>query len=113
MYLCKSLCLRKNTLGEWDLIAAINGLRNDLAHRLNSAGRDKKFVKLKNIYLKEAADYPGIEEVRNESDTIIVSNACAHCTGFLSTFLADAKQFRRMIHSIDRNINPTLPAFDL
>jgi len=32
--LARSLCLRKNMLGEWELIAAINALRNDLAHRL-------------------------------------------------------------------------------
>src|SRR5687767_14766676 len=30
MHLAQGLCLRKNTLGEWELIAAINALRNDL-----------------------------------------------------------------------------------
>lgn len=46
----KSLCLRKNKLGEWEMVAAINGLRNDLAHRLNSPDREKKLEKVKTVY---------------------------------------------------------------
>ena len=29
-FLARALCLRKNNLGEWEVIAAINSLRNDL-----------------------------------------------------------------------------------
>ena len=34
MLLGRSLCLRKHSLGEWDLLAAINTLRNEIAHKI-------------------------------------------------------------------------------
>lgn len=45
--IARSFCLRKNKFGEWDLIAAINALRNDFAHNLNSPGRDRKLAVVK------------------------------------------------------------------
>jgi hypothetical protein len=95
--LARSLCLRKNKFGEWDLIAAINSLRNDLAHKLNSPDRAKKLAVVKELYFREAAGYDRIDDMKNESDAVILFNACAHCAGFLATFEADSKAFRRMV----------------
>lgn len=111
--LARSLCLRKNKFGEWELIAAINALRNDLSHRLNSPEREKKLGVVKDLYFREATGFDRIEEVKKESDAVILFNACAHCAGFLATFEADSKSFRRMVHSLDRGMNPDLPEFKL
>ncbi len=111
--LARALCLRKNMLGEWDLISAINSLRNDLAHRLNSSERGKKLAKVKDLYFRETAGFARIEEVKKESDVVVLSNACAHSAGFLSTFLADSRGFRQMVHTLDRQLNPDLPPFEL
>src|SRR5262249_34301048 len=67
--IARSLCLRKNRFGEWDLLNAINSLRNDLAHRLNSQEREKKLAAVKDIYAREAGEvWEGIKG----SDALIV-----------------------------------------
>jgi len=113
LHIARSLCLRKNKLGEWDLVAAINGLRNDLAHRLDSPDREKKLEKVKNVYFREAADFGRIEAIRKQTDHEIVFAACAHCAGFLATCAEDLKHLRHTIHALDRGMNPDLPAFEL
>lgn len=113
MLLCRAFCLRKNRLGEWELVAALNTLRNDLAHRLSSEERARKVQRVKDIYFREAAGYEGIEEVKKEDDAVVVMNACAHCEGFLRSFEADAASLRRFIHTMDRSLNPDLPEFEL
>ena len=111
--LARSLCLRKNKLGEWDLIAAINALRNDLAHKLNSLDRANKLAALKEIYFRESAGFDRIDEIKKESDATILFSACAHCAGFLASFESDSKAFRAMVHLMDRGINPDLQDFEL
>lgn len=113
LHLCRALCLRKSNLGEWDLMAAINALRNELAHRLSSPEREKRISKIKKIYFVQASGFDGIEEIKKESDPEIILNACGHCAGFLSSFLADAKELRRYVHGLDRSLNPDLPPFEL
>jgi hypothetical protein len=109
----RSLCLRKNNVGEWDLISAINSLRNELAHRLNSPDREKKLKRVQDLYFREAVNPERIEELKKESSAAIVLTACAHCAGFLASFEGDSKSFRRMVHSTDRGMNPELPPFEL
>jgi hypothetical protein len=109
----RSLCLRKNNLGEWNLISAINGLRNDLAHRLNSPDREKKLERVKVLYIQEAAGFGRIEAIKALKDHEIVFSACAHCAGFLATCAADLRHLRCIIHAMDRDMNPDLPAFEL
>lgn len=111
--LARALCLRKNFLGEWNLILAINSLRNDLAHRLNSPERFRKLVKVKDLYFREAAGFARVEDLKNEADAVVLFNACAHSAGFLSTFLHDSRVFRQMVHAMDRQMNPDAPPFEL
>jgi hypothetical protein len=111
--LARSLCLRKNQFGEWELLGAINALRNDLAHHLNSPNREKKLGRVKEIYFHETAGYEHIEDVKKESDAVILFHACAHCAGFLASFEGDSKAFRQMVHAMDRGMNPDLPEFEL
>ena len=111
--LARSLALRKNKLGEWELMAAINALRNEISHQLNSEDRDKKLARVKELYFREAEESSAIEAVKRESDAVVLFGACAHCAGFLATYSEDAKSVRRMIHAMDRSLNPDLPEFEL
>lgn len=111
--LARAFCLRKNTLGEWELVLAINALRNDLAHRLNSSGREAKLARVRDLYVRETASFARPEDRKKWTDVVVLLNACGHCAGFLSTFLADSREFRRMVHSMDRQINPDLRPFEL
>lgn len=113
MHLSKALCLRKNSLDEWALIAAINTVRNDLAHNLKSPDRPKKLAKVRDLYFRAAAGLDGIEDMKKAADSVVLFNACGHCAGFLATFIQDSKGFRAMIHAMDRSMNPDQPAFDL
>src|SRR5688572_25258720 len=97
MVLCRSLCLRKDKFGEWDLIAAINTLRNKIAHKLNSEDREKQLGAAKELYFREAAGLALLPEMKKEPDYVILSAACGHCLGFLATFEADSRGFRSMV----------------
>lgn len=113
MQLCRALCLRKNSYGEWELIEALNSLRNVVAHALDSAQRERKFQKLKTIYMREAANMSNLNEISGRSDVDLLVLACGHCLGFLAHFETDARQFRQIVFNMDREINPDLPPFEL
>jgi hypothetical protein len=112
MTLCRALCLRKHELGEWELIGAINALRNEVAHRLSSPEREKKLARVKELYFKEATEITGPDEVRKKPDSVVLFYACAHCAGFLASYESDSKAFRKMVHSMDRALNNDLPEFE-
>lgn len=111
--LSRALCLRKNHLGEWDLIAAINTLRNEVAHKLHSAERERKIIRVKELYFRETPARDELDDFKKQSDAVVLLYACAHCAGFLSSFKGDAKAFRKLVHSLDRTLNNALPEFEL
>jgi hypothetical protein len=113
VHVARALCLRKQTLGEWELILAINALRNDMAHRLNSPLRHKKLARVKELYVREAANFAGLEEIKSGPESVLVLYACGHVAGFLATFLADSKIFRSLVHAMDRTMNPGEIPFEL
>jgi hypothetical protein len=112
-YIARSLCLRKNTLGEWELITAINTLRNDLAHCLSSPKRESKLEKVKELYFREAAGFHRLEKIKNSPNHEIVFGACAHCAGFLASCASDLRSLRGIIHAMDREMNPDLLPYEL
>ncbi len=108
----RALCLRKDHLGEWEMLAAINTLRNEVAHKLHSAERDKKLARVKQLYFREATTLAGLDDDKKQSDSVILFYACAHCAGFLASFESDSRVFRQMVHSMDRTLNKDLPEFE-
>ena len=104
--IARSLALRKDKHGIWDLILAINGLRNKLAHSLDVEVRKKKFEELKRIYKREVVGTNLKEVTTEDKDHEVVLYACALCAGFLGEYEADAKKFRRLIDVMDDTLNP-------
>ena len=113
LLVARALCLRKARLGEWELLTALNKLRNEIAHKLQSGERDKKVGRVKALYFREAPLGSELSRAKKLPDETIILNACAHCYGFLGRFLTDSRSFRGIIHSLDRGLNPNLPPFDL
>jgi hypothetical protein len=111
--LCRALCLRKNQKGEWELISSLNSLRNELAHKLRSPEREKRLQRVKQIFFREIAEFNNIEAVKKQSDSNIIMAACAECAGFLASFEGDSKEFRKIIYTIDEELNPDSPRFQL
>ena len=109
--IARSLCLRKNTLGEWDLILAINTLRNEIAHPRSDERRTLLINRIKEIYIRESG--VSADKIDADPDELIIINAANHCTGFLAAYEGDSKAFRQMVHTLDRSMNPEEPEFDL
>jgi hypothetical protein len=111
--LARALCLRKDRFGEWELVAAINALRNEVAHNLESPERAKKLSRVKEIYFREASTATKARGIQKQADSVILQAACGHCAGFLASFEHDAKGFRQIMHSLDRVMNTDKPEFPL
>jgi hypothetical protein len=77
--------------GVWDLIAAINALRNSIAHSLDGEQRQKKFDAVKTIYLRELDDPELRAEDRDEPDHLLFLKAFALCEGYLRQVEDDAR----------------------
>jgi hypothetical protein len=112
MLMARSLCLRKNRLGEWDLIAAINSLRNELAHNLHTPKRDRKIATVREIYCREAVDLSELANLKEQPDHVVLHYACGHCVGFLSSFEKDAEALRSMLWTMDRTFNSDKEPFE-
>lgn len=106
--LARSLDLRRNNLGMWDLIAAVNSLRNDLAHSLNSPKRVKKMEALKRLYFRETSAHQNVEQTQQWTDARLLRSICAVCLGFLSESARNSFEFAR---SFTRSIGKSTPAF--
>ena len=105
-HLARSLSLDEHDNDMWDLVLAINELRNQLAHSLDDDKRQPKIAKVRKLYFKEAADTPGIEHQRTLDDEVILAFAASLVVGFLSTFRAEADRFRDVVRNLDREMNP-------
>lgn len=112
MCVVRSLGHRKAHFGEWELIQVINGLRNELAHQLEPELKEKKMARLREVYFREAAGMEGVSELRGLDDPDLISTACAHAIGFLSSMQADSKALRGFVHALDRVLNPDLAPFE-
>jgi hypothetical protein len=108
----RALCLRKNRLGEWDMLVALNELRNVLAHNLNSPKQQAKINRLRTLTLKETDQFPEVGKYLNDNgDKEMIIYSCGHILGFLERFEEDAKQLRTILHAMDRGLNPDQPEF--
>lgn len=108
----RSLSFRRAGIGEWELIQAINALRNDLAHRLESDSRQQKLARLRDVYFREAAGIEDIEEHRTLEAPALIANACALVLGVLSSIHEDSNALRGFVHNLDRTLNPDLDPFE-
>ena len=95
--LARSLSVDQQDNGVWNLILAINTLRNDLAHSLVSPKRRARIDAVRDLYFAlYSADR--ITQERSLSDEVIVSFAIAMSNGFLTMCEAEAKELRRAMN---------------
>lgn len=106
VHLARSLSLDEHDNDMWDLVLAINELRNQLAHSLDDDKRQPKIAKVRTLYFRETADTPEIEHQQTLADEIVLAFAASLVIGFLSTFRAEADRFRAMVRTLDRTMNP-------
>jgi hypothetical protein len=104
--IARSISLDEYDNSMWELILAINALRNDLAHTLVSPKREAKTNHLLDLLKKECEDSAfGAREV-GEGAPARVTEAIAMCVGFLNTFDEEIERFRDWVDGMDKIVNP-------
>ena len=88
---CMSLDEHANSL--WELVLAVNGLRNELAHALNSEKRQHKFDRLKALYMVE--NEVSAVEASHCPDHELAAHTIAFILGFLGSFEEEVIAGRR------------------
>jgi hypothetical protein len=100
----RSISLDESGNPLWELIVAINALRNELAHALTNEKRQQKLARVKNLYF--AANTANAKKDKKRADHEVAAFAVALCLGFLVTFQEEAIRFREQIDILDRVVNP-------
>ncbi|MEP0202976.1 hypothetical protein [Bauldia litoralis] len=112
VHVVRAYGLRKDDNSIWDLILAVNSVRNEIAHNLAGEKRNARLKQLRSLFMAEASgemqaalekDWKRLKDV---PDTAIVVWACSLSTGFLGEFEADVSSLRNMIDGLDERMNP-------
>ena len=106
MDLARSMSLDESENGMWNMIAAINELRNQLSHSLDTNKRILKVDKLRQLYLELCKGEPQTELVKKGEESQLVSFDIAQCLGFLGSFEAEVDRFKELINEYDKVRNP-------
>ncbi len=99
MLFAQAFAVSQNGSGMWELIAAINTLRNSIAHSLDDAHRQQRFQRLREIYLRELEKPELRQEDENEVDHLLFLKAYALCEGYVRGVEQDAQMAGRFIRS--------------
>ncbi|MCO5160079.1 MAG: hypothetical protein M9939_03015 [Mesorhizobium sp.] len=112
VHVVRSYGLRKHENSMWDMILAVNSVRNELAHHLESDKKVARLQKLRENFVAEATEemrrtlekkWKSLEEL---PDPIIAVWSCSLCTGFLSSFEEDVISLRGILDALDEGMNP-------
>lgn len=112
VHVVRAYGLRKDDNSIWDLVLAVNSVRNEIAHNLAGEKRDARLQQLRSLFMAEASGEMKAalerewKRLKDVPDQIIVVLACSLCTGFLGAFEADVSSLRNMIDALDESINP-------
>lgn len=103
--IARALALRKNQVPIWKLIAAINALRNDLAHSKSGQKRQQKISTIRQLYIEETRESSEFSDHAKLPDEQLVAFSCALSIGFLHIFLEDSKAFKKHVSALDNTLN--------
>src|SRR5579859_3581817 len=102
--LARALSFDEHQNEMWGIGAALNSLRNELAHSLQSSKRPAKTQAVVDLYLRLADNAPA--DIREQPEHIVLYVAIGFFLGFLSGFQAEVQRFRRFLGTIDPVVNP-------
>jgi hypothetical protein len=104
--LARSLSIDESRNSMWELISALNMLRNEFAHALESPKRTTKTATVRALYLHEVKGMAYEAEHKLWPNHLILASAVALSLGFLFSFEEEAERFRDFLNKSDRFINP-------
>ena len=102
----RSLSLDEHNNPMWNLIMAINALRNELAHNLEGEKRANKIQRIRELYAEICKNDEGTAAYLREEDYIVVSFAASLCCGFLLSMEKEVERFRSAVNGLDHIMNP-------
>jgi hypothetical protein len=102
--LARSISLDEQANSIWELLLAVNALRNELAHALHPEKRQRKFDRVKSLYIAERD--ASASEVGGCPDHELAVYAVALILGFLGSFEEEVVRFRDWVSTLDRVVNP-------
>jgi hypothetical protein len=88
--LCKGLNPEEIDPQVWNVLQAINGLRNKIAHTLDQAQIQTKMDELRAAYLASLT-LKQAEAERQLDDARIAASACEHCVGYFALAIDAAR----------------------
>ncbi len=103
--LCRGISTSEHKNNMWNLIGAVNTLRNHLSHSLDPDERSKKIESLASTYAQEFPEAlpERIEDMSRESAICML--AISGCLGFLHAFLEEIRRMKGLIGNLYRIMN--------
>lgn len=102
--IARSMSLDHSDNSMWKLISALNTLRNDFAHQLDSEKRKIKFKNVQNIYEQETQGAE-FEKIWQKGNVMGIAYTTTLVLGFLLTFHEEVLRFKEVVDGIDKVIN--------
>lgn len=111
--LARSMSDRENENSMWRIGTALNSLRNELSHNLESPKRAAKVKAVLDAFRTETVDDAEAQKHAERAEPEAIMMACALFVGFLASFKAEVDQFKQVVTGLRavRNIEvPKRPA---
>jgi len=102
--IARSISLDESGNSMWDLVKAINKVRNTLSHSLKGARRTDAMNELRSVYTKEMRGK--LEDWEKNDEALLVLSSVSHCLGFLDAFEQEVERFKEVVNKLDRVVNP-------
>ena len=103
--IARTMSLDEHANEMWQLVLAINGLRNELAHALQSPKRVAKTKALIGLH-KKLGGITATADGMEVPEHVLLSFSITYSLGFLSGFLEEVRRFRSILAGMDPYLNP-------
>lgn len=104
LQLARAMSLREHDNSMWNIAGALNSLRNELTHHLESPRRGRKVKALLDAYRHETSGHPA-EKHAEQPEPEAVQMCCALFLGYLTTFREEVDRFKELIGALDSTMN--------
>ncbi len=98
--LARAMSWDKHKIKMWDLIIAVNSLRNELVHYLESKKLDNKIKTVVQKFKETDPQHPLLKNYKSKKFEDQLKTMILYLAGFLDSYLSDAKAYRKIVDSL-------------